>query len=89
MDTYKKEQTTTRLRPAVAGLRRGKRMTRMVHEEKLPTKHTKHANEQNLLNKAFAPFVCLVGKPILDARIPNGASSNLLHESISRCERDR
>jgi len=32
----------------------------------LPTKHTKHTPmKQNLRDKAFVAFVCLVGKPLL------------------------
>ena len=44
-------------------------ITRMVHEEKLPTKHTKHPNEAESACKAFVPFVCFVGKTLLHARI--------------------
>ena len=43
------------------------RLTRMVHEEMVPTKHTKYTNEAEPL--AFVPFVCLVGKVLLHARI--------------------
>jgi hypothetical protein len=42
-------------------------ITRMVHEEMVPTKHTKYTNEAEPL--AFVPFVCLVGKVLLHARL--------------------
>jgi hypothetical protein len=46
-------------------LQLGSLITRMVHEEMLPTKHTKHANEAESACKAFVPFVCLVGKALI------------------------
>jgi len=39
----------------------------MVHEKMVPTKHTNYTNEAEPL--AFVPFVCLVGKVLLHARI--------------------